>query len=109
MAKKRQVYSFTDRKYSANSIASAVLGLIGLGLFALLLLASYWLKGSAGTWIGACGVTGIVMSVLGLRYGFLSFKDECKSYFCGKLGTIVSTAAIVCWFFTVCVGIFSML
>ncbi|MCC8065866.1 MAG: DUF6142 family protein [Clostridiales bacterium] len=108
MAKKR-VYSFIDKKYSANSITSVVLGWISVALFLLLLLVSYWLKGSAGSWIGACGVTGIVMGLLGLRYGFVSFQDDCKSYFCSKFGTIVSTVAIVGWFFIVCVGLVSMM
>ncbi|MCD7765881.1 MAG: DUF6142 family protein [Lachnospiraceae bacterium] len=106
---KRKVYSFVDKKYSANSIASVVLGLIGTGMLMLLLLVSYLLSGSAGAWIGACGVTGMVMAVMGLRYGFLGFQDDCKSYFCSKLGTIVSTVAIVGWFFVVCMGIVSML
>ncbi|MCC8051956.1 MAG: DUF6142 family protein [Clostridiales bacterium] len=108
MAKKK-VYSFVDKKYSTNSIASVVLGLIGMGMLVLLLLVSYLLAGSAGAWIGACGVTGIVMAVMGLRYGFLGFQDDCKSYFCSKLGTIVSTVAIVGWFFVVCMGIVSLL
>lgn len=108
MAKKR-VYSFVDKKYSANSIASLVLGLIGAGLLLLLLLASYYLKGSAGSWIGAGGVTGIVMTLMGLRYGFLGFQDDCKSYLCCKAGTIISTMAIVGWFFVVCIGIVSMI
>ncbi|MCD7743904.1 MAG: DUF6142 family protein [Lachnospiraceae bacterium] len=106
---KRKVYSFVDRKYSANSIASVVLGLIGMAMLLLLLFVSYWLKGSAGTWIGACGVTGIVMAVMGLRYGFLGFQDDCKSYFCCKCGTIVSTVAFVGWFFVVCMGVVAMM
>ncbi|MCD7818841.1 MAG: DUF6142 family protein [Lachnospiraceae bacterium] len=108
MAGKR-VYSFIDRKYSSNGIASVVLGVIALLLLLLLLLISYGLKGKAGTWIGACGVTGIIMAILGMRYGFVSFQDDCKSYFCSKFGTIISTVALVGWFFIVCIGIVSML
>lgn len=108
MAKKR-VYSFIDRKYSTNSIAAVVLGLIAVLMLVLLLLVSYCLKGSAGSWIGACGVTGIVMAVLGMRYGFTSFQDDCKSYLCSKAGTIISTVALVGWFFIVCVGLVNML
>ncbi|MCD8105939.1 MAG: DUF6142 family protein [Lachnospiraceae bacterium] len=108
MAKKR-VYSFVDKKYSANSIASLVLGLVGFGLLLFLLLVSYWLKGIAGSWIGAGGITGIVMALMGLRYGFLGFQDDCKSYFCSKFGTIISTVAVVGWFFVVCIGIVNMM
>ncbi len=102
---KRRVYSIIDRKYSSNSIASLVLCIVSLAIFALMLFLSFWLKGGAGPWAGAFGVTGIVMAILGLRYGFLGFKDDCKSYFCCKAGTILSTFAIVLWFFVVCVGI----
>lgn len=108
MADKR-VYSFVEKKYSANGIASLVMSVISIALFLLLLLISYWLKGNAGTWIGACGVTGIVMALLGLRYGFVSFRDECKSNLPGRFGIILSTVAVVGWFFVVCVGIVSMM
>ncbi|MCD8336299.1 MAG: DUF6142 family protein [Lachnospiraceae bacterium] len=108
MADKR-VYSFVEKKYSVNGIASLVMGGISAVLLLLLLAISYWLKGGAGTWIGACGVTGIVMALLGLRYGFVSFQDDCKSNLPGKAGMILCTVAIVGWFFIVCVGIVSMM
>ncbi len=97
-----------DKKYSANSIASVVLCLASLVIFVLMMFLSFRLKGAAGSWVGAFGVTGIVMAILGLRYGFLGFRDDCKSYFCCKVGTILSTAAIVAWFFVVCVGLLQL-
>ncbi len=104
MAKKK-MYSFEEKKYSANGAASAVLAILSaIFLFGLLGI-SYLLKGRAASWIGAMGFTGIVMAFLGLRYGFAGFKDECKSYFCCKFGTILSTAVIAGWFFIVCLGL----
>lgn len=102
---KRQVYSFVERKYSANQIASAVLGIGSVLVLLALLAAAFLLHGMAGMWAGAAGFAGIVMAVCGLFYGFAGFRDESKSYFCSKLGTIVSTAAIAAWFFIVCIGI----
>lgn len=101
---KRQSYSFEERKYSANGVASAVLSVLSLLVMAVLLFLSFLMKGMANTWIGAVGFTGIVMACCGLAYGFTSFKDECKSYFCSKFGTIMSTVAISGWFFIVCLG-----
>ncbi len=106
MAKRqRQVYSFSEKKYSVNGIASAVLSLVSVILLVGLLFVSFLLKGRANTWIGAVGFTGIVMACCGLRYGFAGFKDECRSYFCSKLGTIVGLTSIVGWFFIVCLGL----
>jgi hypothetical protein len=102
---KRPVYSFIEKKYSGNSIVSAVLSTLSVLLLLGLLGVSYVLKGRSGSWIGAMGFAGIVMAFLGLRYGFAGFKDECKSYFCSKLGTIVGTMSIVAWFMIVCVGL----
>lgn len=102
---KRQVYSFEEKKYSANGIASAVLSVLSILLLAGLLGIAFLLKGRASSWIGAMGFTGIVMAFLGLRYGFAGFHDECKSYFCCKLGTILCTVAIAAWFFIVCIGL----
>ena len=79
---KRQVYSFEEKKYSANQIASAVLGVLSVIVLAGLLGISFLMKGMANTWIGAVGFTGIVMAVCGLWYGFAGFKDDSISYFC---------------------------
>ena len=80
---KRQVYSFEEKKYSANSIASAILSLLSVLILAGVLLVAF------------CG----------LWYGFAGFHDECRSYFCSKFGTIMGTAAIAGWFFIVCLGL----
>lgn len=108
MAKKRQVYSFVEKKYSTNSVWSAALSVGSILMLALLLGISFLVKGTANAWIGALGFTGIMMAVLGLRYGFAGFKDECKSYFCSKLGTILGTVSIAAWFFIVCIGLVRM-
>jgi hypothetical protein len=102
---KRQVYSFVEKKYSSNGIASALMSVLSILLLLALLGISFLLKGQASSWIGAVGLAGILMAFFGLSYGFAGFKDECKSYFCCKLGTILSTAAIAAWFFIVCIGI----
>lgn len=106
MAKrKQQVYSFEEKKYSANGIASAVLSAASVAVLACLLLISFFMKGRASGWIGACGFAGIVMAACGLWYGFVGFKDECKSYFCSKLGTILGAVSVAAWFFIVCIGL----
>ncbi len=102
---KRQVYSFVEKKYSSNSIASAVLSVASIMVLLTLLFISFLMKGQASDWIGAMGVAGILMAFGGLRYGFIGFKDECKSYFCSKLGTILGTVSIAGWFFIVCIGL----
>lgn len=105
---KRQVYSFMEKKYSSNGIVSAVLSVISVLVLLILLFISFTLKGRANAWIGALGFTGIVMAFGGLRYGFAGFRDECKSYFCSKLGTILGTISIAGWFFIVCIGLVNM-
>lgn len=50
---KRQVYSFEEKKYSANSIASAILSLLSVLILAGVLFVSFLMKGMANTWIGA--------------------------------------------------------
>lgn len=102
---KRQVYSFVEKKHSANGIASAILSVMSVLVLAALLAVSFLLKGQAASWIGAMGFAGIVMAVCGLTYGFAGFKDECKTYICSKLGTILSTISIAAWFFIVCLGL----
>ncbi len=102
---KRKVYSFEERKYSANSIASVILGVLSVVILAAVLGTSFYMKGLAAVWIGAVGFAGIAAACCGLAYGMTSFQDDCKSYFCSKLGTFLSAAAAVIWFFIVCLGI----
>lgn len=102
---KRKVYSFADRKYSSNSVTSAVLSVLSLLFLVGLLWVSFLLKGRASSWIGAMGLLGIVLAFSGLSFGFAGFKDDCKSYLCCKIGTLLSTLVIVGWFLIVCIGI----
>lgn len=106
---KRTVYSFRESKYSKNSVISAMLGIGAMLVLGILLIIAYLLKGRAGAWIGAFGVTGILMSVMGLRYGYAGFRDECRSYLCSRMGTVFSMMSIIVWFFIVCLGIVSMM
>ena len=105
---KRQVYSFEEKKYSTNSVIAAVFSVLSVLLLVGLLFVSFVLKGRANTWIGAVGFCWILMSFGGLLYGFAGFKDECKSYFCSKVGTILGTVSIAGWFFIVCIGLVNM-
>ena len=102
---KRQTYSFVEQKHSANGIASALLRVLSLLVLAGLLAVSFLLQGMAADWIGAAGLAGILMAVGGVLYGFAGFKDDCKTYICCKLGTILGTVVIAAWFFIVCIGI----
>lgn len=102
---KRQTYSFMERKHSANGIASALLSVLSLLVLGGLLAVSYVMRGMAASWIGAAGFAGILMAIGGVLYGFAGFKDDCKTYVCCKIGTILGTAVIAAWFFIVCIGI----
>lgn len=102
---KRQVYSFVERKHSANGIASSLLSVLSVLILAAVLTASFLMRGMANSWIGAVGFTGIVMAICGIFYGFAGFKDDCKTYICCKLGTILGAISVAAWFFIVCIGI----
>lgn len=102
---KRQVYSFVERKHSANGIASAVMSIASVLVLLFLLLLSFLWKGMAAEWIGAVGIAGILLACFSLYYGFAGFKDESKSYICSKIGTVLGTMAIIAWFFIVCIGV----
>ena len=104
---KKQVYSFVEKKYSGNSVMAMGLSLCSVIVLLVLLLVSFFLKGQVGAWIGAVGFLGIASAVCGLAYGFASFKDDCKSYFLARFGTILSAVDIAGWFFIVCIGLAS--
>ena len=104
------LYSYDDeRRYAARAVASLTFALFSVILLGLLTVLSVILKSPggqvSGTWLGALGVAGFVLAFIGMLEGFMSFKDECRSYALSKAGTAFAAVMVAGWFLIFCFGL----
>lgn len=100
MAKKR-MYSFTEKKHSGRGITSTVLGGVSFILLCVLIYLSFFWKGNGGPFLGGIGFTAIVLAVLGLVYGLMSFREKDVFYFFSKIGSVLNGVVLAMWIFVV--------
>ena len=84
---------------------STILGSVSIILFLGLLTACAALKGQAGLWAGAVGVSGMLTAFFGVVIGLQSFHDRQRSYGFSKTGTIIGGIMVAVWFILYCSGL----
>ena len=104
------LYSYDDeRKYAGRAVASVVLALLSVFMLGLLTGLSVFFQstsgGISGSWIGALGVAGFTLAFIGMLEGFMSFRDECRSYALSKAGTAFCAVMVAAWFLIFCFGL----
>ena len=104
------LYAYHDeRTFARRGIASMVLALLSILMLGTLTGLGIFLQqtagGPTGAWFGALGITGFVLAFIGMLEGFMSFKDECKSYAMSKAGTVISAGMVAAWFLIFCFGL----
>ena len=100
------LYSYKEeRRYAGRGIAALVLALLSLGLLVLLTCLGKMLAENAGIWLGALGIGAFVLAIIGMLEGFMSFRDDCKSYGMSRAGTLFSALMVAVWFLIFCFGL----
>lgn len=94
---KKVMYSFTEKKHSANGIVSTVLGGISLAFLLAMIYASYYMRGDAGLYAGGFGIAGMILSLTGFIIGVMSFSEKNIKYKYPKVGSIMSGVVFVIW------------
>ena len=94
---KKMMYSFAKKTNSFNGIISIFMG----GISALFLLGmiytSYYMRGEAGIYAGAFGISGMIFALAGFILGIRSFSEKDIKYTYPKAGSIISGIAFVMW------------
>ena len=96
-------YSYKERRVPIRGLVSLLLGLASLGIGSGLV----WrvISGrEAADWVGALGFTAFCGAVSGVALGLGSFRENCRSYFLGKFGTIFCALMAAAWFLIFCWG-----
>lgn len=102
---KKSVYKFTDKKHARGGLVSTVLGCISLVIFLALVYVSFRYEGNGGIYIGSIGLTGLILSIMGLIFGIMGFKEEDSYSLFSKIGSIINTLIILIWACIYLVGI----
>ena len=96
MSDKRK-YSFIERRDSKDGILSTKLALVSLALFILDIALSFIMEGAAGFYVGAIGITAMLLSIYGFRTGMKSFSEKGVSPLFPAIGSILSGAVMLGW------------
>lgn len=102
---KKVLYSFTDKKHTRNGILSSILAGVSLLIFLILAVISFLMRGAAGTYVGALGLSAMVLSFTGLVIGLKSFAEKDKLYFYSKLGSVSCGVITIGWLALVLIGL----
>jgi len=104
MAENRKYSYKLEKRAGGRGLLSTVLAAVSIILFLALLTACAALKGKAGPWAGAVGLSGMLIAFSGVVTGLQSFHDRQRSYGFSKVGTIMNGILVAVWFILFCSG-----
>lgn len=102
---KKMMYSFAEKKNSVNGIIATIMGTVSLVFLLAMIYASYYMRGEAGIYAGAFGVSGIIFALAGFILGIYSFSEKNIKYKYPKIGSVLSGIVFVIWLALYLIGI----
>ena len=82
------------------------IGLAAVGLALAVVGMTLSVRNQGNTPLGAVSVcfSSLLFSCAGLRYGWLSFKEEEKNYLLAKIGTALNGILVILWLVMILIG-----
>lgn len=102
---KKMMYSFAEKKNSVNGIISTIMGGISTVLLLAAIYSSYYMRGNAGIYAGAMGLSGMLFSFAGFILGIISFKEKNIKYKYTKMGSIMCGVVFAIWLAILLTGV----
>lgn len=93
--KKRKIY--TDKKHAVKGIVATVLALAALLIFGVIVYISFKNSGEAGMWIGSMALISILLGVVGLILGLMSFRKEDSYKLFAQIGSFLNVFVLLIW------------
>ncbi len=104
--KKRKSLQLTDKKHPASAIVALGFGILSLGIFAAVCLASSGSNGHAGLYAGAVGLLCFFLSIVGFVISWMSLrKDNIRPLF-PTLASLLNGILLVFYLFLYILGTF---
>lgn len=94
---KKMMYSFEEKKNSANGIVSTIMGTVSVVLLLAMIYTSYYMRGEAGLYAGAFGLSGMLFALAGFIVGVSSFSEKNIKYKYPKIGSLLCGIVFVIW------------
>lgn len=94
---RKMMYSFEEKKNPTDGIVSTIMGSISLILLIAAVYSSYYMRGKAGIYAGALGLSGIIFAFVGFIIGVKSFARRNIKYKYPKIGSILCGIVFVIW------------
>lgn len=89
--------SYVRNPFAKNSYFSLGLGVVSLTLAAAAMYLSVSTGGNGELNAGAYGFSSILMAIMGLWFGILSFREKERNYILAKIGIGISLVLIILW------------
>lgn len=93
--KKRKIY--TDKKHAVKGIVATFLAVAALILFAVIIYISFKHGGEADMWIGSLALISILLGVVGLILGLMSFRNENSYKLFAQIGSFLNVFVLLIW------------
>lgn len=89
--------SYVKNPFAKNSFFCLWLGLVSLTLAAVTMYLSVSTGGNGALNTGAYGLSSILMALMGLWFGILSFSEKERNYILAKIGVGISLVLVILW------------
>lgn len=97
--------SFGETKHSSKGIFSIVLGLISLLAGVVLVIISWKSSGNASAAVGACGITAVICSVIGIVFSLLGAKEDKNGKIPAYIGFLLNLIITIAWICLFIIGL----
>jgi len=102
---KRFKYTSGLKPDAPGGSASVVMAVISVVLFLVSGIISYFYSGKGGSYLGAIGLTAMLLAVCGFFIGLHSFSDKDKNHRYSTIGSLANGVIAVIWLAVYLVGI----
>ncbi|MGN0317456.1 MAG: DUF6142 family protein [Lachnospira sp.] len=82
-------YKFSDKSQTLGGVISTVMGLLALASLVYGVYIAFKAEGMAGLKVGSLGLLSLMLSVIGVVIGLLSFREPDKFYTLSKVGSML--------------------
>ncbi len=102
---KKTKLRFSYKEYTIGGVLSSALAVISVIVLGYSIMLSFKARGEGSAQVGAYGLVSLVLSLFGVIFGLLSYKEQDKRYGISFFGTFTNGVIIVMLILFILVGL----